>query len=366
MQFNWQLKYWPEFRYDLSKIESFIQPVTEKSGIMKGLFLSEETGGQHEMVVELLTSEALNSSVIEGEVYSRQDIRSSIQNNLFNLNKKHLVRDKNASGIASIMSDIISDSEKELNEAKIKQWHFWLFEHSNRIHKGEWRSGTEKMQIISGNFTNETVHFEAPPSSVVPSEMKHFFHWLKSFKADSVEKIIAKAALAHLYFESIHPFEDGNGRIGRAVSEHILYHGFDLPAVISISSVISAEKKAYYDALKSNQKSLDVDGWINYFTQLTLVAFEKAIQTVHFTIKKGNFLHKIQHQINERQKKTLIKMLSDGFQSFEGGMSAKKYQSINKVSKATATRDLQDLFDKGILNRYGSGRSVRYEINFNY
>lgn len=185
-----------------------------------------------------------------------------------------------------------------------------------------------------------------------------------SFKIEShnIKESLIKTAIAHLYFETIHPFEDGNGRIGRAIAEKCLSESLGRPLILSISTSIEKDKPAYYNALKQAQRTLDITEWIVYFSQIILSAQKQAKTTIRFTLEKAKFLDRFRPKLNERQLKVILKMLDYGIEGFEGGMTARKYTSITKTSKATATRDLQDMVEKGCLSQIGAGRSVRYEL----
>jgi Fic family protein len=218
------------------------------------------------------------------------------------------------------------------------------------------------MQIVSGGIGQELVHFEAPPSKQVPAEMDGFINWFNTSQ-DEIKKPILRAAIAHLYFESIHPFEDGNGRIGRAIAEKALSQSIGRPVLFSLSKSIEGNKKTYYDALQRAQRSNEITDWINYFVKTVLDAQIDAEQEIEFTLKKTKFFDEHKDELNDRQQKVVRRMLEEGHQGFEGGMNARKYVSLTGASKATATRDLQDLVQKEIFKPIGGGRSTRYEIN---
>jgi Fic family protein len=222
------------------------------------------------------------------------------------------------------------------------------------------------MQVVSGAVGHERVHFEAPPSSRIPEEMARFIRWFNDTApggSAEIRKAPVRSAVAHLYFESIHPFEDGNGRIGRALSEKALSQGLGRPALLSLSRVIEAQRKDYYGALKDGQQSNEITLWITWFVHLVLEAQIQAEEQIDFTLKKTRLFDRFRDQLNERQLKILRRILEEGPGGFEGGMSAKKYMTITGTSKATATRDLQDLADKGIFVPTGGGRSTHYKIN---
>ena len=171
-----------------------------------------------------------------------------------------------------------------------------------------------------------------------------------------------RSALAHLYFESIHPFEDGNGRMGRALSEKVLSQGLGRPALLSLSRAIEAKRSDYYDALKEGQQSNDVTSWITWFVNIILEAQAQAEELIDFTLRKTRLFDRVRDQLNDRQMQILRRMLEEGPDGFEGGMSAKKYMTITGASKATATRDLQELAEKDIFTPTGGGRSTHYQI----
>jgi Fic family protein len=233
------------------------------------------------------------------------------------------------------------------------------------IRIGKYRSHIEPMQVISGAVGKEEIHFEAPPSANVPKEMDAFIIWFNETTLNGkkpIKNLLIRSAIAHLYFETIHPFEDGNGRIGRVIAEKALAQGLNRPILMSLSTIIEADKKGYYESLKKAQLTNDVTEWINYFIDVIFKAQEQFIKTIHFTMKKTKFFDKNQTQLNEAQTKVLYRMLQDGEDKFEGGMNATKYQSISKVSKPTATRHLQDLVAKGILISEQGGRSTQYQV----
>ena len=237
---------------------------------------------------------------------------------------------------------------------------------SPNINAGKYRTGTEPMQVISGAVGREIIHYEAPPSYNIPQEMKSFIKWYNNFKVETgdIKNALIKTSICHLYFESIHPFDDGNGRIGRAIAEKCLSQSLGVPVVISISSIIERDKKKYYNALKKAQRCLEITNWIFYFSSIILEAQKNAKLVILFTLNKTKFLDKHKGNLNERQLKVILKIFDFGIEGFEGDITAKKYISITKSSRATATRDLQDLVEKNILSQKGAGRNVKYMILF--
>ena len=362
--YNWQRKEWPKFTYTVDKLHEIAILFAQEFGLVNGLILGLNEELKQETLLEILISEAIKTSEIEGEYMSREDVMSSIKNNL-GVKPTVLVKDKRASGIAKLMLEVNQDINQVLNLDSILGWHKVLMEYDPKINAGEWRKGAEPMQVISGAYGREIVHYEAPPSENVPAEMGNFIDWYIHSELpvnDHISKALLKTAIAHLYFESIHPFEDGNGRIGRSLAEFTLSQGLQSSALLSMSKIIEQDKNKYYDQLKSAQRSLDITDWIDYFAQLILDAQKDAKELIQFTLKKAKFFDKYGKQLNERQLKAIQRMLENGNAGFEGGMTAKKYIAITKTSKATATRDLQDLHEMGVFAPEGAGRSVRYEL----
>jgi Fic family protein len=233
------------------------------------------------------------------------------------------------------------------------------------VNAGKWRADNAPMQVVSGSIGKEIIHFEAPSSATVPSEMIAFISWFNETAPGSPKAIknpLIRSAITHLYFESIHPFEDGNGRIGRVLAEKALHQGLGHATLISLSSTIEAKKNDYYDALKKGQSSNEISGWLDYFADTVYQAQLSAEQLINFTLQKVKFFDRHKEVLNERQSKAINRMLAEGPAGFDGGMTAKKYMAITKASKATATRDLQVLNELGIFLPQGGGRSVSYKL----
>ncbi len=365
MKYNWQQKEWPNFTYQTTDIETLLPGIAERTGRSTGLFEALTEVGRQEVMVELMVAEAIKTSEIENEYLSRQDVLSSVRRNLgFNTNTMH-VPDQRAEGISELMVHLRKHFNASLSEAMLFTWHKMVMKGSKGINAGQWRKGAESMQVISGPIGKETVHFEAPPASQVPEQMAAFIQWYNDTAAGGINAIPhapVRAAIAHVYFESIHPFEDGNGRIGRAISEKALSEGMGQPALISLSRVIEANKSAYYNALKEAQVTNNLTNWLKYFVQVIAEAQAEAVEVMEFTINKSKFFDRYSGQLNARQLKVINRMLEEGPKGFTGGMSAKKYMAITKTSKATATRDLYHLVQQGVFEGTGAGRSTRYNL----
>ncbi|GAB3227934.1 Fic family protein [Algoriphagus aestuariicola] len=367
MTYNWQQDGWPEFQYSPGLTEDFQLRFLLKSGKTSGQYSGISAEKKDQLLVDILLSEAIKTSEIEGEFLSRVDVMSSLKKNLgIHEEQPKLVKDHRAKGIAKLMVAVRRKWEDPLDEAMLFSWHEMLMEGNRYVEAGKWRSGADPMQVVSGAIGKEIVHFEAPPSSQIPKEMFQFITWYNSTAPGNNKAIlnpILRSALVHLYFESIHPFEDGNGRIGRALAEKALHQGIGQPILISLSTVIEADRSNYYDELKKAQRTLHIDNWLVYFGNVILKAQEKVEEVIEFSLKKAQFFDTYRAEINERELKVLSRMLEEGPEGFEGGMNAKKYMSLTGASKATATRDLQHLRDLGILVPQGGGRSVSYQVN---
>lgn len=362
MRYNWQQEDWPHFRYDLASVQDDLLAFADKAGQVRGVLKGLPEGTQTEAIIDLMIAEALKTSAIEGEVLSRPDLMSSIRNQLGLTPIPEPVRDRASQGAAELMVNVRETWDDALNAERLFEWHRMLLQGERRVLIGAWRTHAEPMQVVSGSLTDPKVFFEAPPSGQVPAEMNAFLRWFNDSRK-TIRQGPVRAALAHLYFESIHPFEDGNGRIGRAIAEKALSQGLGRPALLSLSRTIEANKKAYYNALMDAQKSNEVTPWLIYFVRTVLDAQSAAQDQIEFVLQKTRFFDRHKESLNERQLKVVRRMLDEGPEGFEGGINATKYVGLTKVSKATATRDLQDLAQKGVLIPLGGGRSTRYEIN---
>ncbi len=365
MTYNWKRKDWPDFRYDLVALEDMLFSFARKMGRVEGMLQPLPEKVRTETVMESMISEAIKTSEIEGEVLTRADVMSSIQKNLGVSPHDPQARNQRAEGIAELMMAIRKELHHPLSQPLLFSWHTMLMKGTRQITRGQWRAYPEPMRIVSGPVGSEKIHFEAPPSVQVPAEMKRFIHWFNASApggACEIKHASVRSAIAHLYFESIHPFEDGNGRIGRALSKKALFQGIGHAVPLSLSRTIEAHKSQYYAALQAGQRSNEITPWIAYFIQMLLTAQEQAENLIHFTAGKARLFDRLGSQLNPRQTQMLRCMLKAGPDGFEGGMSAGKYMSITGTSKATATRDLQELVDMRVLLPSGGGRSIRYQI----
>lgn len=365
MQYNWQQKDWPIFKYDLANLETPLYQFAARQGHISGLLKALPEGIQQQSLIDMMVAEALKTFEIEGEYLSREDVLSSIRNNLVLNRIPEKIKDKRSEGVAQLMINVKETFAQNLNEEILFHWHQMMMEPYRNINKGQWRKGEAPMQIISGQAGKEIIHFEAPPSTLIPVEMKGFINWFNHTAPQGEQAIFhapVRSAITHVYFESIHPFEDGNGRMGRALSEKALSQGLGRPILLSLSQAIEHKRQAYYDALKIAQRSNDITNWIFYFLQTILEAQKQAELQLNFTLYKARFFDRFKPALNARQEKALKKMFEAGPGGFKGGMSAKKYMSITKTSKSTATRDLVNLEKMGAILTIGLGRATKYEL----
>jgi Fic family protein len=364
--YNWEQKDWRQFRFNENEFTAIALLFMALAGESQGYIQSLSGDEQAESVIDLLVKEAIKTSAIEGEFLSRIDLVSSIRKNLGYTTPSYRIKDKRAEGIATLLVKARESFAIDLTETELFEWHRLLMFGNSTINVGQYRSHAEPMQVVSGTIGKEIIHFEAPPSAQVPAEMEMFIEWFNDTKPNGkqpIANLLIRASIAHLYFETIHPFEDGNGRIGRIIAEKALAQSLERPILMSLSTAIEADKKAYYEALKQAQRTNDLSEWIHYFSATILKAQKDFKRTINFMLKKATFFDKYQSQLNEAQSKVINRMLEDGKAEFIGGMNARKYQSIAQVSKATATRHLQDLVEKGILVSHKGGRSTNYQVN---
>ena len=359
MRWNWQKDNWPNFTYDQTAMQDLESEFLRKAGVHSGAHRHLDKDDKRQFTINLLCSEILKTSEIEGQYLDRDSVQYSIRRHFgLELGRRKIpVAEK---GISDMMLAAHRDFTKPLTHDLLFDWHRMLVSGRYDLDEiGRYRSHDDPMVIMSGRVDNPKIHFEAPPSKRVHQEMQQFILWFNQMGLPP----LARASLAHLYFVCIHPFEDGNGRIGRALVEKALSQSKKSPALIALSQVIDRKRKTYYEALENNNKSLDVTGWIEYFSLTIIAAQDYSQQMVDFLIKKTKFFDRLRGQLNERQTKVILRMFEAGFDGFQGGLSAENYIAITQTSRATATRDLQDLVRKRALVKSGERKGTRYQLN---
>jgi len=294
MKWNWQLDDWRKFTYQAELVEQYEQVFIDLSGQALGALRHIEKDGRAQLRVEILRDEALQSSEIEGEYLDRDSLQSSLRRQFgLQVNEENkLLKEK---GISELLFEIFESYEEPLSHELLQRWHGVLFQ-KQREDAGQYRQHSAAMQVVSGAIHNPTVHFEAPPSKQVIDELDALIAWYNDQHEKKTTPPVAIAAITHLWFESIHPFEDGNGRVGRALAEKSLSQSLQRPALISLSTAIQRKKSDYYSAFSKVQSGInnEVTRWMQYFLPLVVEAQQLSIATIDFIIKKGRLLQTIE------------------------------------------------------------------------
>ncbi len=359
MRWNWQQKDWPHFKYDRNALEKYEHDFLYQSGLFLGAFKHINKDDELILRINMMSDEALKTSEIEGEYLNRDSLQSSIRKN-FGLATTKCKISSAEKGIAELMVDLYRNFAEPLSHETLYSWNSMILGGTR-----SYRTDDEVMQVVSGAVHNPKVHFEAPPSKSMKKEMSAFIKWFNNSHPNGDEPLPAlmRAGIAHLYFVSIHPFEDGNGRIARALAEKALSQSLGQATLIALSIIIEKHRKKYYDALEYSNKDIEITSWLKYFAETILDAETHSQKMLEFLIKKTKFYETNRENLNLRQEKTINRIFEEGLEGFKGGLSAENYISITKTSRATATRDLQDLVDKGVLIQEGQLKSTRYYLN---
>lgn len=367
MRWIWEFENWPEYVFDLKMLKHKEEKYLINVGKQLGLLQHIQESFKDDLKVSLLSEEAYSTSQIEGELLNRESVISSIKRNL-GLKVEFKKSSPVEAGVSELMVDIYKNYHKQIDHELFFDWHSMLMNGRRDIeYIGAYRAHHEPMQIISGNFSNPKLYYEAPPSILVLSEMESLIKWINDTLANKDDfPTLVFASIAHLRFEHIHPFEDGNGRIGRALVEHIISKRLGQSNISSISRTINVDKKAYYAAIQATNNNLNIQNYLDYFTDLLLNAQEYTIKTIKFVIYKSMIFQKFESQLNLRQIKVLLRLFDEGISGFKGGLSAANYKSITGAPNATVTRDLQHIVELGIMFKTGVLKSTRYYLNDNY
>jgi len=360
MKWNWQQEDWPHFRYDSGKLADLEARFLKESGLLLGAYKHITEDEKQTLIIDMISDEALKTSEIEGEFLNRDSIQSSIRRQ-FGLQQDLYPAGLAEQGIAEMMVDLYHTYSEPLSHKMLNSWHEMLMRDNRNIKTiGSYRTHEEPMQVVSGYAHKPIVHYEAPPSSQMRTEMEAFIGW---FNNSSTLPALTRAGLVHLYFVSIHPYEDGNGRLARALVEKALAQAVGQPSLIALSQTIEAHRTSYYGSLEANNKKMEITGWLAYFSDTILDAQKYSEQLIDFIIAKTRLLDRLQGQMNERQEKAILRMLKAGVKGFEGGLSADNYMRITGAPRATTTRDLTNLVKKGALFKTGQLKGTRYWIN---
>lgn len=355
---------WPEFRWDHARISAHLVDVRHRQGLLIGQMRGLGFQLRAEAVLDTLTEDVLKSSEIEGETLDRDQVRSSIARRL-GLNIGGLTQaDRNVEGVVEMMLDATQGYNKPLTAKRLYDWHASLFPTARsgmtKIRVGAWRDDKMgPMQVISGPIGREKVHYEAPVADRLREEMKNFLEW---FEKDSSTDLVLKAGVAHLWFVTIHPFDDGNGRIARAIADMVLARSEQSPQrFYSMSAQIRQERRAYYDILEATQKSdLDITPWLEWFLECLGRAFNRSEAILATVLNKARFWERFaKEELNQRQRDIINRMLN----GFEGKLTSSKYAKIANCSQDTASRDIEDLIAKKVLTKDAAGgRSTSYSL----
>ncbi|MEO5909964.1 MAG: Fic family protein [Pelobium sp.] len=362
-----QRNQWPQFLWDNDTLISIIGEVRNLQGKVLGKMEAIGFKLRDEASLEMLSKDVLKSSEIEGEIFELDEVRSSVARHLGMEISGLIPSDRNVDGMVEMILDATQNHTDELNEKRLFSWHSSLFSSGKsglyKIIVGNWRDdSTGPMQVVSGALGKEKVHFEAPSASKVPKEMEVFFNWVNTEK--NLDPVI-KAAIAHFWFLTIHPFEDGNGRIARAISDSLIARAEGVSQrFYSFSTQIRIERKVYYAVLEKTQRGdLDITLWISWFLNCLKNAIKAADETLAKVLFKHDFWNKNAKTVLNSRQVLILNKLMDGF---EGKLNTSKWAKIAKCSADTALRDIQDLIKKEILKKVeAGGRSTNYElINF--
>jgi Fic family protein len=374
----WQSTAWPNFCWQASSVQPLLRECHKRMGTLTG---KASLSSSEQASLDTLLGNILASSAIENEKLNAASVRSSLAKHLCISEVTPYPTSERSEGLAEMMADALQQHKQPLTMERLYQWHRWIFPEASQstlqtIRVGELR-GNEPMQVVSGRLDKPTVHFEAPSRQILENELEGFINWFNSpehnDKNSQTLDPLVRAAIAHLCFITLHPFDDGNGRLTRALTDMALAQGDEQSIrLFAMSVAILDNRKGYYDILEHTQKhaqeiegKLDVTPWIEWFLGTLLTSVESAINTIDRTLAKTAFWQRFNDTpLSAEQRKVLNRLLDGGPTGFENGISAAQYQKVAKVSKATATRHLADLVAKGCIEKMpGGGRSTRYSTS---
>ncbi|KRV80692.1 cell filamentation protein Fic [Aeromonas veronii] len=362
----WQQADWPHFRWRDSEILPRLRQVQRRQGILIG---SHSRLGNPDQTLDTLLANIIASSAIEGERLNAQSVRSSLDRRLGGSQTQSYPVSERSEGLAAMMLDAIDNHGQPLTIERLYQWHRWLFPVNEwsvkRLHVGQLR-GDAPMLVVSGRVDRPTVHFEAPPRATLDDQLAEFIPWFNQTRHDPTMDPLLRAAICHLWFVTLHPVDDGNGRLTRALTDLALSQADSHSIRLYAMSVAILELRGdYYRALESAQRgSLDITSWICWFLDTLDYAIELALQVIERSLAKKHFwLQHCHDGLSPEQTKVINRLLDGGQQGFENGINASQYQKVAGVSKATATRHLAELVGRGCIEKLpGGGRNTRYQI----
>jgi Fic family protein len=365
----WTSPTWPRLTYDLERLAGPLGRARLEGGRLYGMAAAI---GAHELALvqrDVWSGEAVATAAIEGETFDLASVRSTVARRL-GINPEFVAAiPRNVEGLLDVMESAATEWDSDLTEERMCRWHASLFPAGGSalrsIETGRYRSHDDPMQIVSGPIGREVVHYEAPPSAAVRAEMHNFLDWFNRTRATPLDGIL-RAGLAHVWFETIHPFEDGNGRIGRAIVDMALAQDARLPTRLHcVSAELRRRQVAYYEALNQAQRGTsNVTAWLEWFTNVFADSCQASTALIDEALVRARFWAEHKHvALNARQRKVVNKMLEAGPGRFEGGLTQRKYVSMTGASPATSSRDITDLVSKGILVLgNAAGRSTYYNL----
>ena len=361
-KYVWQSPAWPNFKFSRAALADELSLFAKALADAKRALTKPQP---LEDVASAMAEEAVRTSAIEGVEVDESVVMSSICRALgVAYAPAGFPKDARAEGVAQMMLSVRRDWDKPLSVELLKDWHGSLLANDPRgLKAGAFRDGPEPMRVVRTNaFGEMEIRYEAPPSERVPVEIERFVaRWLEvpSKPAD----IALKAAFMHPHFESIHPFEDGNGRVGRALVAKTLAEGLGLPLVLPVSTVIARHRRAYYEEINAASQSLDWTSWAAFFIPVLAETLTEFLAAMRFVAAKRDFLTKNEPLMSERARKVILRMFKNGETGVRAGLSAAKWERMAKVSKPTATRDLAELERAGVIVAEGAGPTTRYRLN---
>lgn len=374
--YHWQSHQWPKFEFDTTNLIGSLNEYSKRAYRIEGAMLSMAASDRSDAFIHTLVEEAISTSAIEGERLNRAEVRSSIAKavGLKEPERKGYFPKEN--GIGAMLVDVRNNIANPLSKGLLCHWHKLLLHGSEDYYvrpvvKGEYRD--KSIDVIREDLYGDTeVIYEAPGNDLaqVNEQMEAFIDWYNCYESPVGSLALTgpiKAAVAHLWFVAIHPFEDGNGRVGRAIAEHALFQDFENPPLFSLSAVINQAKSDYYHQLRTTNTTLKITDWVVWFVKLICKAQQKSIESIEFVLKKTQFWALYGDvKLNGRQQKVLDKIFAVGADGFaRDGLTNEKYRAITGAPPATATRDLKGLINKQLFIAKGEGkRGVRYFVNF--
>lgn len=365
----WQQPDWPHFSWQAEALAPLLRACGQAQGRLLGMLGAVGSDTEVQSSLDAMLQNIVTSSAIEGEQLNVGSVRSSLARRL-GISEEGRVSAR-SEGLAELLLDATSAHQQPLDLKRLYRWHCWLFPSDDNLLARPLRvgmlRGDEPMQVVSGRVDRPTVHFEAPPRAGLETQLAEFLAWFESSSSDAGLDPLLRAGIAHFWFVTLHPFDDGNGRLTRAITDMALAQG-EQQAIrfYAMSASILDDRAGYYRILEASQKgSLDITAWLQWFLDTLLKSLEQALVRIDRVLVKARFwqAHRTD-SLPPEQIKVLNRLLDGGDKGFEAGISAAQYQAVAQVSKATATRHLSDLLEKGCLRRLpGGGRSTRYQIN---